>query len=202
MLEYQKLQILPWSLATGPPAAGNSDKSETLIRRLILDPHARGPLGFICRAPQVGPRWLRVFIPLRQILEVREIEDESLLFTLHKRKGLLPLGKWSYWDVRDAEGSIIGTLECRKHRELSGWVASTLARDVLGQLVLALERWPDGMDVPVRVLQPGAPASLTELAMVCQREEGVRIEFAESLQGEPFAKMLVLAAVVVASNED
>jgi hypothetical protein len=198
MLEYQRLRILPWTPPTDAPSRRTGAK-ELLSKRSILELNSDTVLGFICKAPQVGPSWLRWLLLQGQVWEARETEDESLLFTMQERRALTPARKWSHWHVMDAEGSTVGTLDCRNRRELSRGETRTVARDSLGQPAAVLDHWPEGVGVPARVLQLGAPAELSELATVCLHRDSVHLEFASTLEGDPFAKMLVLAAVLAAS---
>ena len=50
------------------------------------------------------------------------------------------------------------------------------------------------------LMQPAAPVSLTELGSVSSvGSNGIILEFARALDGQPIAKMLVLAAVLAAN---
>jgi hypothetical protein len=168
---------------------------------MVVAANTNNPVGFICQSVAPGPRWLSWFLPRRLLLEFHEVEDDSLLFTMQEKKGLLPSVKRAYWSVGDADGNGVGTVERRRQWEPSGWVPTTVARDRLGQAVVVLERWSAGSELPLRVFQPDAPASLTELGSVSRGPEGTLVEFAGTLDGQPFAKMLVLAAVLAAQVE-
>ena len=94
----------------------------------------------------------------------------------------------------------LGTVESRKQSEPSGWNSTAAARDTSGQVVVFLERWPAGSELPLIVFQPGAPGNLAELATVSRSRDVLLVEFANTLEGQPFAKMLVLAAVLAADD--
>lgn len=109
-----------------------------------------------------------------RLLEVFELDDESLVFRL--QRGLL-----SGWAVSDAEGQMVG--------RLSGWQANLLE---------------DGGGRPVGSVQQLSAATTQivahdarELGRFEQSARGVELSFAADLTGEPFLKMLVLAATLV-----
>jgi hypothetical protein len=100
-------------------------------------------------------------------LAVHEQEDEPLLLTIHRSWSLLPSRQ-----VCDADGQPVGALFGR------------LIYDRYGRLLAALE---DGVfrDPHRRVLAELAPTT-----------EGLRLTFSDDIAGEPFLKMLLLAAVL------
>jgi hypothetical protein len=102
------------------------------------------------------------------LVEVHEQEDEPLLFTVHRAWSLLPRR-----EVRDADGHPVGSLLGR------------LIQDALGRTIAA---WQDGVfrNPYQRILADLAPSS-----------GGMRLSFADDLNGEPFVKMLLLAATLV-----
>lgn len=111
-----------------------------------------------------------------RVLEVFELDDESLVFRLQR-------GLFSGWVVSDAEGQLVG--------RLSGWQANRLE---------------DGGGQPVASVQQLSAAATQivahddkELGRFEQSERGVELSFASELTGEPFLKMLVLAAALVQS---
>jgi len=167
---------------------------------MVVEANTGKPVGFVCQWLPAPPRWLRWFLPRLHLWEIHEIEDESLLFTMQEWKGLLPFVKRVYWQVGDAEDHSLGTVESRKQSEPSGWISTAAARDPSGQVVVLLERWPGGSESPLIVFQPGAPGNLAELATVSRSRDVLLVEFANTLEGQPFAKMLVLAAVLAAAD--
>lgn len=103
----------------------------------------------------------------RGLLEVHEQEDEPLLFTVRRTWSLLPRR-----EVRDAEEQTVGVL------------LGHLIHDRFGRLVAALEngvfRNPYQRD----------------LAQLTATNEGMRLTFGDDVVGEPFVKMLLLAAAL------
>lgn len=103
----------------------------------------------------------------RRVLAVHEQEDEPLLFTVQRAWSLLPRR-----DVWDAEGQPVGCLVGR------------FVHDRHGRLVAALD---DGtfLDPFRRVL-----------AELASSANGLRLTFRDEIAGEPFVKMLLLAAAL------
>jgi hypothetical protein len=198
MLEHRRLRLLPWTRAHR--ASGGGGPQDTSKRRIVVEGESNTPVGDVRESFAPGPRWLWWFLPRPLLLQVREVEDESLLFTMRQRKGLLSSGNRSRWDICDAEDHPLGTVESRRSWERSGRAWTTLARDRLGQIVVEIEHGPAAFDLPLRVLQPGAPPDLTELGALSADPQGLLVEFAPALEGQPFARMLVLAAVLAARD--
>jgi hypothetical protein len=103
----------------------------------------------------------------RAVLAVHEHEDEPLLFTIRRAWSLLPRR-----EVRDADGHFVGSLLGR------------LVQDRYGQTVAALQ---NGV---FRSPQQRPLAELTSSA------DGLRVSFRADIAGEPFVKMLLLAAAL------
>jgi hypothetical protein len=109
----------------------------------------------------------------RRVMEVREIEDASLLLTVQRALTLLP-----GHDVQDADGAFVGR------------VAGAAILDA--QLV----RWATYFDHElfgrsfVSVAGHG-------LALAQRTEKGMLLNFAEEVQSHPFHKMLILAALLL-----
>ena len=101
------------------------------------------------------------------LLAVHEQEDEPLLFTV-RRAGSL----WPRREVRDADEQPIGC------------VLGRLVHDRFGRLVAALQ---EGL---FRNAHQHILAELTVSA------DGVRLTFGDDIAGEPFVKMLLLAAAL------
>jgi hypothetical protein len=148
MLERQALLIRPED-ATG--------------RRVIVDPETGTPVGHAFRSRGL----------LRGTLEVREAEDEPLLFTV--RGGWLP---WPGRAVRDAEGHAVG------------WVGAKWVKNRWGRRVAVLEAGGRGRSV-FRGRQG------RELALLQEEKDGSRLRFRAEIDGEPFFKMLLLAAALM-----
>src|SRR5262249_29768489 len=108
---------------------------------------------------------------LRSLLEVRELEDEPLVFTLNR--WWLLLGRRV---VRDAEGKVVGFVGSAEVQDRWGY---RLARQGTGE-----NRFRGKEGQVLAVLERVVDAS--------------RLTFSGELEGEPFIKMLLLAAVLVA----
>jgi hypothetical protein len=101
------------------------------------------------------------------VVEVHEQEDASLLFTVHRAWSLLPRR-----EVRDADGQPVGSLLGR------------LIQDAIGRPVAT---WHDG------VFRNPYQRVLAEITRVA---DGLRLSFSDDIAGEPFLKMLLLAATL------
>jgi hypothetical protein len=141
--------------------------------RAIVDGEGGKPLGFARWETETPRSWWRPFT--RAILAVREHEDEPLLCTLRHAWGLLPR-----CEVRDAEGHRVGSCSLR------GWII----RDRYGRPLGAFH----GANGTVRSSTRRVLAEWTATA------DGVRITFSDDIAGEPFVKMLLLAACLWASE--
>jgi hypothetical protein len=173
MLEAQALLLRPWADAgrsSGDRAGGEPADSP---RRAIVDPATGRPLGFAWEQPAAVPPWLHWLTA--PVLEVHEAGDLPLLFTVHRFWIRGPL-----WEVRDADGRRVAV------------VRRTRVEDALGGGLAVRERGADGTEAWLR--QSGGPA----LAMAARTADGVRFTFADAVAGEPFVKMALLAAALVA----
>jgi hypothetical protein len=191
MLESPSLLLLP--------AAAETPDGQ---RQTILDAPTKAPVGFVYRRPVTGPRWLVRWFRPPPVLEVHEAEDEPLLFTVRC------LWPWvSRWEVCDADGHVLGRLRrCRQYdpdpkayrmlpepaRTQFPWMGSTVAEDGAGRRALV----PDGWQGEWAVSWIGEPPR-NPLATLGHAGEGVRITFGCGAEGNPFAKMLLLAALLV-----
>ena len=123
--------------------------------------------------PPDGPPWRRWLG--RSVLEVREDEDEPLLFTVRRCWSLLPR-----YEVRDADGFRLGFL-------VGPWVLDVWG----GRQAL---RQADG---------PGGACFVSprgdRLAEVRDEPGGRRFRFGDRVEGEPFVKMTLLAAELLRS---
>jgi hypothetical protein len=101
------------------------------------------------------------------VLEVHEQEDESLLFTLHRAWSFLPR-----CEVRDADGQPVGS--------------------VLGRLI------QDRFGRTLAAFQEGVFRNPTQLVLaeLTPTADGLRLAFRDDIAGEPFLKMLLLAAAL------
>ncbi len=153
MLEHQLLVLRP----------GPGPTPQTLVEAAT-----GAPLGFtrLRRAGNLWTRWL-----VGPVLEVREHEDEPLLFTVRRC--------WS-WAARhqvcDADDQVVGEFD-RVH-----------LLDRLGRLFAVRRR--EGERI---VFRTAAGCAVAEAETV---DETVRLSFHAVVEYEPFAKMLLLAAVL------
>lgn len=128
-------------------------------------------VGFVRQEPVQAPRWLRWLA--RAVVVAHELPDLSLVFLLRRSWG------WpGSWEVLDAEERLVGTV--RGHALLDG----------LGHLLAVIEQ-PNG-EGRGRILAVQG----RELGDYRREGEGTRLTFAAEMEGNPFAKMMVLGAVV------
>jgi hypothetical protein len=150
-------------------------------RALLLPPSsaARRPilgdsgaaLGFaVWRQAAPLPWWRRAW---RSVLEVHENEDESLLFTVRRCWTLLPRR-----EVREADGWRVGTL------------LGPLVDDERGRRLAVRSLEADRRTSTFRSRRGAA------LAWIAPEGEALRLTFGELVEGEPFVKMLLLAALL------
>jgi hypothetical protein len=112
-------------------------------------------------------------------LEVREADDEPLVFTVQRR--------WLFrrtWQVRDADGNQVGSI---RGPDLRGRYGQVLARQQAAQ---------DGFSVQFRSHDRRDLATLVRVAA------DVRLTFAAEVQGDPFVKMVLLAAALLSTMND
>jgi hypothetical protein len=129
-------------------------------------------VGFVRQSPLQAPRWLQWLE--RRRLEVYETPDGSLVFALRRGWGWL-----AGWHILDAEERHIGTLRGRA------------LLDGFGHFLGAVEA-PDGKGRGRFLAQQGR-----ELGHYAREPEGMRVTFAAALEGNPFARMLLLGAVLI-----
>jgi hypothetical protein len=103
----------------------------------------------------------------RPALEVYETEDESLLCTVQRSWGWGPR-----WSVREADEQLVGSV---RGPQVLDRLGRTLA-------VLHCGRFVDSAGI--------------ELGRLERCGEGLRLSFAVWLEGDPFARMLLLAAAL------
>ena len=156
------------SLLLRPCPAGDGPA----LRRVgVLDPLTETVLGFAIRRRARGRlAWLRSWAP--PVVEVHESDDEPLVFTM--RRG------WGFgrrWRVEDAEGTSVGR--------------------VVGPFLL------DRRERPLAFRRPEAERASyrdpqgSELATTETGDEGIRLTFRPDGEGNPFVKMLLLAATLI-----
>jgi hypothetical protein len=168
MLETGTLLLLP---CTASPAAGG-EAAGLEPARAVLDARTGAPLGIAGWRPCAGlwRRWLG-----RPVLAVHESDDAPLLFTVHRLWGLS-----ARWEVRDAEGNVLGRL------------CGPLITDRFGRHLALWERPAGGAG---RARDAGG----RELMTVGAAADETRVAFAAEAEGNPFLKMLLLAVVLVDS---
>jgi hypothetical protein len=150
-----------------PTAAG--DGGERL--RAVVDA-AGTPIGLVRQLPVRSPRWLRWLS--RRVLEVYESPDNSLVFAVRRGWG------WpGAWHLMDADERHVGTL--RGQTMLDGF----------GHLLAVIET-PDAKGRGRFLAIQGR-----ELGEFAVQADGTRVTFAPAVEGNPFARMLLLAAALV-----
>jgi hypothetical protein len=183
MLEHASLWPQPWSL---PAVASAPGRPRPGAVRGVLDADTEGYLGFACRQAGAAPSWLYWILP--PTLAVHEAEDNSLLFTVH------PV--WvggARWLVRDADGGPVGALR-QYVLDLSLGRArgrGTLLEDPYGRPFALLEHSRGEAAGQFRALDG------SELGTLSRGEDGTRLAFREAPPGNPFVRMLLLAAALV-----
>lgn len=198
MLESPGLLLRPWTAPAPEPHFGLIGNETANRFRDIAAVVDNRPLGFAVRRP--GTRWRRLPWLARPCIEVYETEDASLLCTAQRRR-------WSRsWDVADAEGRAVGAFRSgvfrlpahtvrlwnlREDSDHSGpKYPGTVAADWLGRLVAWIEA---PALTPSRVIAPDGVI----LATLTRTAHGTILVFTPSWDGTPFAKMLLLTAVLL-----
>lgn len=144
-------------------------------RRAISEAPGLEPLGQARWRPRPTSLWERWWT--RPTLEVVETEDESLLLTVRRFWGWGPA-----WDVYDADEHCLGT------------VTGRTVRDSLERRLAFVEQSVDAS--AWRILSPDGP----ELATADVSADGCLLTFSAPIDDNPFAKMLVLAVLLVPDN--
>jgi hypothetical protein len=142
----------------------------------VVDPETGAVLGFVRRRAGGGRGWgVWTAAP---VLAVYEAGDEPLLCTLQR---FWWFGR--FWELREADGHRVATLHRRE----------------------IIDRW--GRPLAVRESRPGgavawaaSPGALA-LASLTPTADGVRLRFADGVAGQPFVKMALLAAALVAEGK-
>ncbi|MBI1918492.1 MAG: hypothetical protein HYS12_27690 [Planctomycetes bacterium] len=160
MLEQPALLLRPWA------------PGDALPRRVwVVDPTTDAVLGSARRRGGRG-RFARLRWWGRPVIEVRESDDEPLLFTMWPGWGFA-----QRWRVEDAEGGRVGR------------VAGPFLLDRRDAALAVLRRGTGGTSYQ--------DAHGRELAETEVRNEGICLTFLPDGQGSPFVKMLLLAAALV-----
>jgi len=132
-------------------------------------------IGFVRETPARAPLWLRWLA--EKSLQVYEEPDQSLVFALRRGWG------WpGRWHVVDADERLIGT--------------------VRGRALL------DGFGILLGVIEPPDVRGRGRFVAIQGRElgeyavesAGTRVTFASEMEGNPFAKMMLLGAVLVSGE--
>jgi hypothetical protein len=171
MLEQQGLLLGPWRQAAATDKMNRPPAAPGERLRDVFDLATKQHLGFTrarTGAAWPGFRWLA-----RRMLEVFETEDASLLCTATRSWGLA----WG-WEVCDADERRVATVYRRLILRNTG-------------RALAMAQRPKG-PAPGRFLNPQG----TELGTFTITPEGLSLTFAPVLEGDPFARMALLGAVL------
>jgi hypothetical protein len=144
------------------------------LPRRILDAATRASLGLVRTGRPTGfwARWLQL-----PSLEVCETDDLALLCRIR--------GHWGQpwrWSVQDADEHFVGCLDREAVTDRSGQTVAV--------------RQPIAGGTSERFLSPAG----VELGVREQGAEGVRLSYAVWLEGEPFARMLLLAAALTSEG--
>jgi hypothetical protein len=153
-----------------PWAAEAGPPHATLRKRLIRRPATGQFLGF-ARVLSALSWWSWL---TRKTLQVFETEDASLLMTVYR-----PWGLRRTWEVHDAEERRVGFI----YRD--GLWESSGAR-------LAATQWTAANGGGRFVSPAGSELATFEPG----QQEGMRLVFHPALEGKPFARLTVLAAVL------
>jgi hypothetical protein len=153
------------------------EHSSLLIRRNgmawdIVEPDSGRPLGYARVHPPRSTWWLGWL--KRGAVDVYEVEDEPLVFTLRRLWGFS-----ARWEICEADGHRVALV--RLGRIL----------DAFGQPWAMIESTPDGVHFR---------AGDREFAHAQQSSAGVQIHFASELQDHPLTKMSLLGAVIAMNN--
>jgi hypothetical protein len=170
MLESSQLLLRPWAPSTQLTDRLGRTPSLTWTRG-ILDAASDEVLGAASWRQRATPIWLRWLV--RPSVEVYETEDQSLLCTV--RRGWGPA---TSWHVSDADGRPVGTIR-------GAVVLNALGRrlgvfESLGAGTTRRFRAPDGR----------------EMGTLQQRGDGTLVSFGADLEGDPFSRMILLAAAL------
>jgi hypothetical protein len=176
MLEHDTLLLQPWDLFKKPvPRVDREDRAPT-PRWAILEPNAGALVGLVRPRPNTQSFWTRWFG--RAQLAVYESDDEPLVCTL-----LRGWGPGSAWELRDADGHMVGR------------ITKSHLQGPLGRYPIHVKR-PKPTVVGFHDSQGRALAGLTR-----QGNDWI-LSFEGACKGDPFARMLILGAALVANPTD
>jgi hypothetical protein len=136
--------------------------------RVIADAVSGKPLGFARLQPDAQRGWLGSL--LGSILAIHEQEEEPLVFTV--RRCLL----WTQREVRDAEGERVGYLGRGTIRDRNRLLYAHTRFDEEGMVYQCVN------GAVLAATRPTPP--------------GLELSFTKVIEGDPFAKMLLLAAAL------
>jgi len=169
MLERQALSLRPWAPSdkrlTDPGSSGRARA------RAILDAATGTPQGFACWQLEPGTSWLRWLT--WPVLEVHEMEDEPLLFTVQRVWAWTPC-----WEVSDAEGHTVGSFR-------AGIICDRCPR-----ACAVVDRSADGSVTHFRSLDG------SDWGTLVRNGESAELTYSAKLDDEPIAKMMLLAAAL------
>jgi hypothetical protein len=117
------------------------------------------------------PRWLPWLA--RPTLELYETEDQSLLCTV--RRGWCPASRWH---VSDADGRAVGTIR------------GAVLLNAFGRRLGVVEPLDAGTTQRLRAPDGRVVGTLRH------RSDGTLLSFGADLEGDPFARMMLLAAAL------
>jgi hypothetical protein len=181
MLEVQSLWLAPWSAEGSLDGVRPFRFQEHHDLKPIRDLVTEVSLGFARRKRVVISSWIPW--PAWPVIEVFETEDASLLFTTYCRNW------FRTWEVVDAENHRVGSLRpspgsSRGTKKLPGIrIEDSSIRSIAWMEI-------PGAHSSGRILGPAGK----ELGILAYSDQGTELRFDVSLQGDPFAKMLILAA--------
>lgn len=182
MLEEDRLLILPWAIDGRRPQLQQTCHQSTCHILPILQPDKGIRLGVACWQQPTGWLWQRWLAVPR--LMIYETEDYSHLFTMSRTWGFRD--QFSVQDAEDQRVGLVSLLSAR-HRNAS---SLGFVEDALGFILARLESACASQAVHFRA----SDGSL--LGTMRAESEGWLLTFARELQGSPFARMLLLAALL------
>jgi hypothetical protein len=199
MLETQALWIGPWTSAAqpeyDPQVRGEAAGPTRLIRAAASDAF----LGFARERAAASGAWWRWWLP--RMVEVLENEDASLLFTVQHSWG------WPRrWEVRDADARLVGSLRpgpfSWSPEVVRLWhlgtppgrgkprYPGTLVEDWYGRILAWIE--DPAVRAPARLIAPDGQV----MGTMARVGPATVVEFEATLDGKPFTKMALLAALL------
>jgi hypothetical protein len=162
-----------------------NDRAQTPYVYEVLDPDNEHRAGIVrkgrSQAAGLFQRLLYlVWMPAR--FEVCETEDESLIFTINRSRGLLG----PTIEVADADDHLVGYLKAGFRGDLwiYGWDG-----DAFGRIRRKLEKGE------ISIVRPDS-VELGEVTDGCPGDSSFILSVDEKIADEPFAKMLILGAIL------